>query len=564
LYDSIVAGLLASPMPALDASTTNRAARFTFLIFALGFAIFSIAGLRRDLWAPDEPRHAEVAAEMLRTGDYVVPHLSGDVYPDKPPPPFWVMTVTLRIFGEQSEWAARLPYALAAGLLLALTFALARRLFDDEIALTATLLLATAAQFMWLAQRVSLDIFQTLFVVSAIFAWVREQRGEGSSLTNGFLFFTACGLGLSTKGPTALLVPLAAAIGHAIATGSLAKLRAPRFLVSIVVMLGIVAAWLIPATLEAGEEYARAILGSRSFGRFTTAQNHDRPWWYYFKEWPVEFLPWSPAFLTALWVVFRSRLLEPGPRHLLAAWIGVPFIVLSISITKRGNYLMPLYPAAAILTAAFIHHLERMPPGDALDGARLGLLRVMKTIVGILAIAGIAAIVAPHTPWVTVFAIPGAGAAGFVAGAALLTLALAALRRSGASVLVLHRKLAGGLLALIPLVGLAVFPVIDHVKSDRLIAEKLLATVGETSAKPIAFVGHAPEASRFYSHLDCVELDGRDELAAGFRSGVYDYAVIDRKRWNKFIVENPEFAFLVTEHEIGSGRAATLVLVELK
>lgn len=538
------------------ASRATDDRRLPLAIFLVALVVFSLAGLRRDLWAPDEPRHAEVAAEMVRTGEYVVPRLNGEVYPDKPPLPFWIMSVPMRVFGERSEWAARLPYAIAAALALAVTFAIARRLFGRDVALTAALLLATAGQFAWLAQRVSLDIFQTLFVLLAIFAWVKESRGEGASWRNGLLFFTACGLGLSTKGPTALLVPFSAVISHGLATGTLKRLGSIRFLPFVVVMIGIVAAWLVPATLEAGESYARAILGDRSFGRFTTANNHDQPFWYYFKEWPVEFLPWSPAFLAAIWLAWKKcESIDPGSRRLLLGWIGVPFLVLSIAATKRGNYLMPLYPAAAILAANFIHAVDR-------KDSRPGIVvhAIVRVLAGLVALVGVVAVVVPFTPLLEEHHLPSLRSTAPWVGGAVVLVGWIAFRRGSESILSLHRALAIGLLALIPWVGSILFPVIDAEKSDRRIAEKLLELAGPNAEKPIAFLRYSPEASRFYSRLHCIEFRDRDDLVAGLVEGRFDFAVIERDKWERLSVFLGNGTRL---HAVGEGRAEDIVVIDL-
>lgn len=539
-----------------SADTTDRPTRsLPWIIFVFALILFSIAGTRRDLWAPDEPRHAEVAAEMLRTGEYVVPHLNGEVYPDKPPPPFWVMTVALRVFGDRSEWAARLPFAFAAALTLALTFALARRLLDEKIALTAVLLLASAGRFAWLAQRVSLDIFQTLSVLVAIFAWVREHRREGSTWVNGMLFFGACGFGLSTKGPTALLVPLAAVIAHGLATGSLHRLGSKRFLVWALLMLGMVAAWLIPATMSAGDEYARAILGDRSFGRFTSASNHDQPFWYYFKEWPIEFLPWSPAFLAALWLAWKKELpCEPGARRLLLAWIVIPFIVLSIAATKRGNYLMPLYPAAAIIAATFLHAKDRNDSESSVV-----VHAMMRAITGLIALAGAAVAALPFTD-VLEHKLPGLDIVAPFVGLAMVVVGVTAFRRGADSLITLHRTLSVGILALVPFAGLTVFPMIDAEKSDRLIAEKLLTLTNPADAKPIAFLRYSPEASRFYSRLDCVEIREREDLVLGLLDDQFDYAVIEFDKWEKLSEMLP---IGTPVHSVGVRRGQDILIVDM-
>lgn len=535
-----------------------------WMFFVLGCLVFLTTALRRDLWAPDEPRHAEVAAEMVRSGDYVIPQLNGEVYSDKPPPPFWVMVTSMRMLGGPSEFAARLPFAIGAGLTLALLFSIARRLFGAQVAFSATLIMMTAGQFMWLAQRVSLDIFQTLFVTLAIYGWLRQQRGEGSSWVNGLIFFLACGCGISTKGPTALLVPLSAAIGHALASKTLSRLRDPRFLAGIVAMAAFILGWLIPASRRGGEAYTHDLVFTQSFGRIANAWNHEHPFFYYFGEWPIEFLPWSPAFLLAIWLAWREKGALPGrseDRRLLYSWIAIPFLVLSIAQSKRGNYLLPLYPAAAMLAALAVHQLE----GKS-SRYNVLLFALMQAIVGLLGIAGLVAIVIPFTKLLEEHHLPGLELAGPLVGALLVGIAITTLRRGRNGLVAQLRTLACGILVLLPTAGLTVFPVIDAEKSERLVANRLVELTGLRVDQPIAFLDRAPESARFYSGLDCRELKEREDLIAALQSGEYRLAVIEKKKLEGTKKREPLLQAIgreITVHEVGPGRGSEVVILEV-
>lgn len=553
----------------IESPSTGHLSGYSFvsvrvLIFVFATTICSLAGWQRDLWAPDEPRHAEVAAEMLRGGDFVVPHLNGEVYPDKPAPPFWLIAASMRIFGF-TEWAARLPFAVAAGLVLALVFGMTSRLFSTEVATTATLVLATTAQFMWLSQRVSLDVLQTLFCLLAVLAWLRESRGQGTTISNGVFFFGACGLGLSTKGPTALLVPIAAAIGHARATGTLHRLRSPRILFGVLLMLAIVSVWLVPAGWSAGSDYLREILGRKSIGRIGSEASHARPPWYYLHEFPLEFLPWSLALVSGLWLGWKRKL-NDGVKSLslLWYWIGIPMLVLTLSTGKRGNYLMPLFPAAAIVTALALHRLDMERYND--QRLRGLLLASMRVIVGLIALIGLAAMVVPFTHLMDEYAVSDLRHSAPVAGLFLILVGAGALYGSRRGLVPLSRTLAVGMLVCVPVIALTIFPVIDTEKSDRALASELLALTSQRASngmvpKPIVFLGHAPEASRFYSDLDCREAKNRDALVEGMRSGKCDVAVIETKYWNKLPLELRD---QLAHHELRAGRGRDLLILEVR
>ncbi|MDB6082619.1 MAG: hypothetical protein JWN43_500, partial [Gammaproteobacteria bacterium] len=137
---------MAAPPPA------DPRERWTYLglaafVAALWFATLSI----RPLFNPDEGRYAEIPREMLAGGDWVIPHLNGLAYVEKPPLQYWVTAVALHVFG-QGEFAARLYTALCAMGTLAVVWLLARRLEGPATAWRATAVLSSMVLFVVLGQ----------------------------------------------------------------------------------------------------------------------------------------------------------------------------------------------------------------------------------------------------------------------------------------------------------------------------------------------------------------------------------------------------------------------------
>ncbi len=520
--------------------------------FVLGLAVFLPAIVRRDLWAPDETRHAEVAAEMVRSGDWLVPHLNGENYPDKPALQFWAMALSMRATGGPSEWAARLPFVLFSAGILALTAALARKLFDARVATLAVLVLASAAQFLWLSQRVAIDLPSTFFCLLAITFWVRQQRGEGSDAKNGLGLFAALGLALLTKGPPAVLTPVLAIAGHAIFTKSGARLRRGAFLAPLPLMFAIPLAWAIPAYRAGGPQFGNDLLFGQWAKRIASETAHANPPWYYLQDFTAEFLPWTPALVAGLWLLWKKRTsASPDARALLLAWIGITFVVFSCFKGKRGNYLLPIYPAAAIASALALVDVSVVATW---------LRRALLALACILVVAGLGAFVAPFTEKVKELALEGVEPAAFAAGAALVAIGgFAALRlrhelANGA------RALAAGLLAFVPLAGLVVLPVLDAEKSDRPIADALVERARGAASSEIPFIPFyrcGPEAVRFYSGLACVEVGDGDVFRTMLASPAVKLAVVKPKDRKKFFDVLPDDVELVEPP-----RAEVVVLVK--
>src|SRR3972149_1709147 len=155
--------------PSINNSRTIAACIILFTAFPF---LFNTG--KRDLWAPDEPRYAQVSKEMRDSGNFIVPHLNSEPYPDKPPLLFWLINVFSIPFGKITALSSRLPSAFTGiGCCLAL-FYLGKSLYHNtRIALLAALFLATSSKFMWMAHRVAFDVPLTFSVTLAILCFYK-------------------------------------------------------------------------------------------------------------------------------------------------------------------------------------------------------------------------------------------------------------------------------------------------------------------------------------------------------------------------------------------------------
>ncbi|RME02993.1 MAG: phospholipid carrier-dependent glycosyltransferase, partial [Planctomycetota bacterium] len=138
------------------------------LLFTFGCLLFFTNLHHRDLWAPDEPRFAQVAREMLNSKNLLIPHVNQQPYLNKPPLYFWTETAFGTLRGDVDEVAARLPSALAALAGILLTYYLSYYLFHCQLsAILSALILATSYRYLWQAQYVMVDtLFSTLVLAS--------------------------------------------------------------------------------------------------------------------------------------------------------------------------------------------------------------------------------------------------------------------------------------------------------------------------------------------------------------------------------------------------------------
>ncbi len=310
---------------------------------------FSIAVLAlflgtRGLNEPDEGRYAEIAREMAASGDWLIPTLNGFEHFQKPPLFYWATAASMKVFGC-NEWAARLPSALAGLGTVILTSLIARKLFSPAAAVHAAVVLVSGVEFFALARLVTPDMTMSFWIVSAIAAFVHERR---------WLFFVAMGLGFLTKGPMALVVPLAACISHHLARRTDPSRTKVPWVRGAILALGIGFSWFVALSLwrtELFEYFWRDELVQR-FG--SAKHGRSQPWWFFLPVLAVALTPWTPFLARpALHALRRWRTGALEPRHvLLLAWTAIPLLLLSCSGSKLLTYILPLLPAFAIILGA--------------------------------------------------------------------------------------------------------------------------------------------------------------------------------------------------------------------
>jgi 4-amino-4-deoxy-L-arabinose transferase-like glycosyltransferase len=305
-----------------------------------------------ELKGADEPRYAQIAREMRETGRYVVPHLNAEMYPDKPPLLFWLITLSAVPSGDVSAFEARLPSVLAGLGLILLTCLFATRLFDPGTGLLAAGVLFCCEQFFSTTTSAHFDTLLAFWTTLALLlfysGYTQETKGKKYMLGA----YVAMGAALLTKGPVGLIVPLASMLLFVLARKEFGRLKDLHIGKGLLIAVGIIAAWLIPACIMGGEAYTLNILFKQTVGRTVESFAHKEPLYYYFLGFPVDFLPWSlfvPAAALYFWK-YRSRskdILLP------LVWFSFTFTMFTLVSGKRNLYLLPLYPAASMLMAKF-------------------------------------------------------------------------------------------------------------------------------------------------------------------------------------------------------------------
>lgn len=326
------------------------------LLLTIACMVFFLNMSGWELWNPDEPRYAQVAREMRETGEWILPHLNSEIYPDKPPLFFWLIGFFSFFTGGVTEVSARLPSALAAVGCTLLTYFLGKRLFNARAGLIAGLVLVTSAEFFWLGRRANIDMTLTLFILLALTSFYLGLQEKKNSRAYSIAPFLFMGLAVLTKGPVGFLLPSLTIVSFLAVTKNLKHLKRIENLWGLVLFIGIILAWLVPACLRGGEPYTNEILFSQNIDRFVSeSASHARPFYYYLHSFPSGFSPWVFLLPGAfVWGFVKYQKSNRSAFYFPFCWFTVIFIFFSLCSGKRELYLLPLYPAAAILLGGFL------------------------------------------------------------------------------------------------------------------------------------------------------------------------------------------------------------------
>jgi 4-amino-4-deoxy-L-arabinose transferase-like glycosyltransferase len=335
-----------------DSLLVRHRSLFLGLIGALLFVPF-LGGF--DFWYPDEPDIAQVCQAMYESGDWISPRRNGVIWVDYPPFLYWAGCATAWVLGGVSEFSLRLPSALGAILMVLAVCRSASRWFGPRAGLWSGLLLLTFLQYAYNAVSYRTDMLFVLGIGAGLLLYA-EGAGEARRWLPRVLGFALLGFGMLVKGPLGLLLPgLVLTLWHASRKEWRLLLElAPLSLISLVIYLP----WAAAVAAAMGKDNLVHELYAQNVQRFLSgSRGHEKPWHYFFNRIWVDLIPWSPLLPFSLWWVHKQKLWKDSKVQLLLWWFGAFFVFLSIATTKRQVYLLPAYPALAILMGWWISSL---------------------------------------------------------------------------------------------------------------------------------------------------------------------------------------------------------------
>ena len=301
----------------------------------------------------DETRYLSVAWEMWHSHNFLVPHINGEPYSQKPPLLFWFIHLFWSVFGV-SEWAGRLVGPLFALGSMALTIKLARLLWPGQVQIKQAAAYILLGFWLWTVLA-SLTMFDTLLTFFSLLSLISLlQAAKGVSIWPWIGLGLSMGLGILAKGPVIFLFVVPSIIlapwwhrQHRISwrrwfTSAMLSLAGGLILAS---------CWALPAALAGGNDYSQAILFSQTAGRMVSSFAHKRPFYWYLLWTPLLFFPWF--FYPPSWRGWQKATADQSIRFCLCALIP-PLLLLSFVSGKQIHYILPILPISALLLARII------------------------------------------------------------------------------------------------------------------------------------------------------------------------------------------------------------------
>ena len=328
----------------------------SLLVLAILAGMLLFPWLQFRLFEPDEGRYAQIPFEMLSRGAWIVPTLQGEPYLDKPPLFYWAVMLSYMVFGVH-DWAARIVPALAMLGSVLVTYALGRRFVGQRAAFWGALALLLAPGFIGTGRLLVLDGLLTLWVTLSIFAVYLAVQASCLHYGWWLLAAGACGLGVLTKGPVAILLLVPPLVAHRFLAGARAAIPWRAWALFAGVVLALTLPW-YAAVSVCLPEFGGYFFWKHNVLRFLQPFDHERPVWFYVPLLLIGIFPATlllPPFVRWLFAsgaaAARQRCAPLGFLLLAGGWCVFFF---SMAGSKLPTYVLPALPPLCLALGVFL------------------------------------------------------------------------------------------------------------------------------------------------------------------------------------------------------------------
>jgi len=332
----------------------KRVVWLLLLLAVLGYFLFFHAVGRRHLWSPDEDEYALVNREMVTDGHWIYPTVNGKPYSIKPPLYNWMGSGLSLLYGEVSELSSRLPSAIFGLIGVFVVYLMGKRLFGVRAGFLAACVIASTPLYIEFSRWIQINMVSAVLLTLTLCCfWWGYSTPRRRTLAY-LLMYVPIGVGTLNMGLVNVAMPAIVIGVFLIVVKDLRHILKLKLHWGILIFLAVAGPWY--AAVCRFPEYRDELLIVTNFERFFSSSfAHTRPFWYYLTTTPGYFLPWT-LFLPSAVIALKTPEGETDRKPLLftMVWIAALFVFFSLSKTKRSEYLLPIFPAMALLVGYVI------------------------------------------------------------------------------------------------------------------------------------------------------------------------------------------------------------------
>ncbi|MFZ6649677.1 glycosyltransferase family 39 protein [Undibacterium sp. TJN25] len=307
----------------------------------------------RTLIPTDEGRYAEMAREMLVTGDWITPRLDGIKYFEKPPLQAWMNVITFELFGV-GEWQARLWTGLCGLLGVGLVAYTGRKVFSARTGINAALVLGSSVLWAASAHYNSLDMAVAGMMTITLCGVLLGQRNGASAAEqrNGMLLcWAGMALAVLTKGLIGVVLPGAVLVIYTFVSRDWAIWKRLHMGKGLLLFFAISAPWFVLVAIK-NPEHPHFFFIHEHLDRFTSnVHKRNQPAYFFFGILAIGIIPWLGLLLQGMWAGVKRESQGFQARQMLLVWTIFIFFFFSISHSKLTGYILPIFPSLALLIA---------------------------------------------------------------------------------------------------------------------------------------------------------------------------------------------------------------------
>lgn len=316
----------------------------------------------------DEAIYAQIAKEILLTGDWITLHWGFQYWIDKPPLLMWITASLFKWFGVTEFWARAASAFSGIGLVLT-TFLIGKHLYNRQVGLFSALLLLTSFDFVKWSRNGMLDVMLALLSYLALYGYIKSAEGNRKWW---YFIGISVGLAILLKGLAAFIAPITLLLVLIFNGRLFTVLRSRDFWIGVGLAVVIAAPWHILMYLQFGMEFLEKYFAYQISYATSVLDRHSGNVFFYIEKIGAGFAPWSLLAIFALWSGLKENLAGQTRSRILLTVTALVFLVYTVAETKLSTYAIPVYPALSILTAAMLFSYSKVRRTWVMAVAALG------------------------------------------------------------------------------------------------------------------------------------------------------------------------------------------------